>query len=148
MNLGTDLVQWGRYDSRGFKDNHLLNSQFDPVEGYWRWAYTDMIRQCNLILDNLGNADVEMSEAARQNFSGEARFFRGYTYYLLATLYGGVPIVETTIEEPKFDFQRSTKVEVLQFVQEDLEAAAQELPMMENISDGRIYKAAAYHLLA
>ncbi len=148
MNLGTDLVQWGRYDSRGFKDYHLLNSQFDPVEGYWRWGYTDMIRQCNLILDNLGDPEVEMSEDSRQNISGQAKFFRGYTYYVLATLYGGVPIVETTVEEPKFDFKRATKIEVLQFVRKDLEEAAQELPVMENISNGRIYKAAAYHLLA
>src|SRR5690554_3986152 len=55
MNLGTDLIEWGRYDSRGFKDYTLLNSQHDAVEGYWRWGYTDMIRQSNLILDNLNN---------------------------------------------------------------------------------------------
>src|SRR5690606_26353516 len=114
MNLGTELVQWGRYDSIGFKEYHLLNSRFDPVEGYWRWGYTDMIRQCNLILDNLGDPEVEMSEDSRQNISGQAKFFRGYTYYVLATLYGGVPIVETTVEEPKFDFKRATKIEVLQ----------------------------------
>src|SRR5690606_8682574 len=35
LNLGTDLIEWGRYDSRGFKDYTLLNSQHDAVEGYW-----------------------------------------------------------------------------------------------------------------
>lgn len=148
MNLGTDLVEWGRYDSRGFKDYHLLNSQHDAVEGYWRWAYTNMIRQANLILDNLDDPEVALSEDSRRNFSGQARFFRGYTYYVLATLYGGVPIVSSTVEEPKFDFTKSTKVEVLQFVLDDLQTATQELPSMQNVNDGRIYKAAAYHLMA
>ena len=148
MNLGTDLTEWGRYDSRGFKDYHLLNSQHAAVEGYWAWGYTDMIRQANLILDNLGNPDVSMSDEARQNISGQAKFFRGYTYHVLATLYGGVPIVSSIIEEPKFDFQRASKTEVLDFIIKDLQEAAQELPAMDNVSNGRIYKAAAYHLLA
>lgn len=148
MNLGTDLIEWGRYDSRGFKDYHLLNSQHDAVEGYWKWAYTEMIRQCNLILETLNNPEVQLSEEARQNFEAQAKFFRGYTYNVLATLYGGVPIVAEIISEPKFDFQRSSKAEVLQFVRQDLEDAGELLPMVANVSDGRIYKAAAYHLLS
>lgn len=148
MNLGTDLAQWGRYDSRGFKDYSLLNPQHAAVAAYWEWAYTDMIRQCNLILDNLDDERADLSEQARQLFTGEARFFRAYTYNFLVNLYGGVPIVDSQIKEPKFDFRRSSKEEVLQFVRADLEAAAQTLPIVENESNGRIYRAAAYHLLA
>lgn len=148
MNLGTDLIEWGRYDSRGFKDYYLLNSQHDAVEGYWRWAYRDMIRQCNLILETLNNPEVQLSDEARRNFEGQAKFFRGYTYNVLATLYGGVPIVAEIISEPKFDFQRSSKEEVLQFIRQDLEDAGELLPAVASVSDGRIYKAAAYHLLS
>ncbi|MFC7524499.1 RagB/SusD family nutrient uptake outer membrane protein [Parapedobacter sp. GCM10030251] len=148
MNLGTDLVEWGRYDSRGFKDYHLLNSQHAAVEGYWRWAYEDMIRQCNLILETLDDPEVQLSDEARKNFEAQAKFFRGYTYNVLATLYGGVPIVADVISEPKFDFQRSSKEEVLQFVRQDLEDASALLPIVGSVSDGRIYKAAAFHLLS
>lgn len=148
LNLGTDLIEWGRYDSRGFKDYSLLNSQHDAVEGYWTWAYTDMIRQCNLILDNLENPDLDMDPSVKIAFSSQAKFFRGYTYNMLANLYGGVPIVENQITEPKFDFQRASKLEVLQFIIRDLEEAAEGLPVVSNESNGRIYKAAAYHLLS
>jgi hypothetical protein len=148
MNLGTDLTEWGRNDARGFKDYTLLNSQHDAVRQYWEWAYTDMIRQCNLILDNLSEREADISEDARQVFSGTAKFFRAFTYNVLVNLYGGVPIVERQIFEPKFDFQRASKLEVLQFIRQDLEEAAQELPVMDNESNGKIYKAAAYHLLA
>ena len=148
MNLGTDLTEWGRPDSRGFKDYNLLNSQFDPVNRYWDWAYTEMIRQCNLILDNLQKPDLDLSDKARTNFSGQAKFFRGYAYNVLVNLYGGVPIVDSQISEPKFDFQRAPKMEVLQFIQQDLEDALSELPVVDNESNGRVYKAAAYHLLS
>lgn len=148
MNLGTDIAEWGRYDSRGLKDYNLLNSQFEAVEGYWKWAYTDMIRQANLILDYLKNPDLAMSEEAKNRFSGEAKFFRAYTYNVLVTLYGGVPIVGTQITEPKFDFVRESKLDVLQFIRKDLEEASEELPAMQEVSNGRIYKAAAYHLLS
>lgn len=148
MNLGTDLTQWGRYDSRGFKDYSLLNPQHAAVAGYWQWAYTEMIRQSNLILDNLDDPRATLSNEARQLFSGEAKFFRGYTYNLLVNLYGGVPIVDSQIKEPKFDFRRATKEETLQFIRQDLEAAAAELPTMGNENNGRVYKAAAYHLLS
>ncbi len=148
MNLGTDLTEWGRPDSRGFKDYTLLNSQFEPVNTYWDWAYKSMIRQSNLILDNLDNPDINVSEASRAYFSGQAKFFRAYAYNVLVNLYGGVPLVDRQISEPKFDFQRATKGEVLQFIRKDLEDAAAELPVVQNESNGRIYRAAAYHLLS
>ncbi|GGG74515.1 hypothetical protein GCM10007415_02520 [Parapedobacter pyrenivorans] len=148
MNLGTDLVEWGRYDSRGFKDYHLLTSQEDAVSKYWEWAYQDMIRQCNLILDKVNDPAIELDVDARHRFEAQAKFFRGYTYNILATLYGGVPIVTEVIAEPKFDFQRATKEEVLQFVRQDLEEAGAQLPVVGSVSDGRIYKAAAYHVLS
>lgn len=148
MNLGTDIAEWGRPDSRGFKDYNLLNSQFDAVKLYWDWAYRDMIRQSNLILENLEKPELELSDEARTNFSGQAKFFRGYIYNVLANLYGGVPIVDKQITEPKFDFQRSSRLEVLQFVQKDLEDASQILPIVGTESNGRIYRAAALHLLS
>ncbi len=148
MNLGTDIVEWGRPDSRGFKDYTLLNSQFDPVVKYWDWAYRDVIRQTNLILDNLDNPNVNLSESARASFAGQAKFFRAYAYTVLVNLYGGIPIVDRQISEPKFDFQRASKREVLEFIRKDLEEAASELPIVQNESNGRIYRAAAYHLLS
>lgn len=148
MSLGTDVIEWGRPDSRGFKDYTLLNSQHEAVVNYWNWAYTKMINQANLILDNLDNPEIQLSEEAERNFFGQAKFFRAYTYNVLVNLYGGVPIVDRQIIEPKFDFQRSSRLEVLQFIQKDLEEAVQELPAVRNESNGRIYQGAAMHLLS
>lgn len=148
MNLGTDMVEWGRPDGRGFKDYTLLNPQSDVASSYWDWAYKEMIRQCNLILDDIHNPELDISEDARNNISGQAKFFRGYAYNVLANLYGGVPIVSERLVEPRFDFTRASREEVLRFVANDLEEAGQELPLVSNVSDGRVYQGAAYHLLS
>lgn len=148
MNLGTDIVHWGRHDSRGFNDYTLLNPQSNYVDLYWNWGYKQMIRQCNLILSNLGKPSITMDNNAKVHFSGVAKFFRAYTYNILVNLYGGVPIVDKQITKPKFDFQRASKEKVLQFIKSDLLEAGKELPTVsDNSSNGRVTKAAAYHLL-
>ncbi|MEZ4905297.1 MAG: RagB/SusD family nutrient uptake outer membrane protein [Spirosomataceae bacterium] len=146
MTVGTDQTQWGRNDSRGNKDYGLLNPNLDATIIYWDWAYKQMIVRANLILENIDNLNLKIEDAARKNIKGQALFFRGYTYNFLANIYGGVPIVKERIIEPKFDFVRNSRVEVLAFAAKDLEEAAQLLPL--EVKDGRIPRAAAFHLLS
>ncbi len=146
MTVGTDLTQWGRNDSRGNKDYSLLNSNLDATIVYWDWAYKKMIVRANLILENIDDPNLDISDEARGNIKGQALFFRAYSYNFLANIYGGVPIVDKRLTEPKFDFVRNTREEVLQFAAKDLEEAVQKLP--KEVEDGRIPRAAAYHLLS
>lgn len=147
MNLGTDVAEWGRPDSRGFRDYTLLNPQFGLAGSFWDWGYQRMIRQANLVLADIDNPEIPMSDEARANIKGQALFFRGYAYNILVNLYGGVPIVAERLTAPKFDFVRASKLEVLEFIVQDLEEAAQLLPLVGTTPDGRVHSAAAYHLL-
>lgn len=146
MTVATDLTQWGRNDSRGNKDYSLLNSNLDATIVYWDWAYKQMIVRANVILENIDEPNLEISDEARGNIKGQALFFRAYSYNFLANIYGGVPIVKERLTEPKFDFVRSSREEVLQFVAKDLEQATQSLRL--EVKDGRIPRAAAFHLLS
>ncbi len=146
MTVGTDQTQWGRNDSRGLKDYSLLNSNLAATIIYWDWAYKQMIMRANLILEGIDNQNLKISDEARNNIKGQALFFRGYTYNFLANIYGGVPIVDSRLTEPKFDFVRESREEVLRFAANDLELAADLLA--RDVEDGRIPRAAAYHLLS
>jgi hypothetical protein len=146
MTVGTDQTQWGRNDSRGNKDYSLLNSNLDATIIYWDWAYKQMIVRANLILENIDNPALTIADDARKNIKGQALFFRAYTYNFLANIYGGVPIVKDRITEPKFDFLRNSRAEVLNFAAKDLEEATTLLPL--EVKDGRIPRAAAFHLLS
>ncbi|SFC16882.1 Starch-binding associating with outer membrane [Parapedobacter composti] len=147
MNLGTDVVRWGRADSRGFADYTLINSYAEPSRLYWNWAYEKVLPRANLILDNIDNMDIDISEESRNNIKGQALFFRGYVYNILANLFGGVPIVETLYSEPRFDFERESRENVLLFAMSDLEAASR-LLAIDIAEDGRVPRAAAFHLLS
>lgn len=146
MTVGTDQTQWGRNDSRGNKDYSLLNSNLDATIVYWDWAYKIMISRANLILEGIDNPNLSISTAARNNIKGQALFFRAYAYNFLANIYGGVPIVDSRLITPKFDFVRNSRTEVLRFSAKDLEQASELLPL--EVKDGRIPRAAAFHLLS
>lgn len=146
MTVGTDQTQWGRNDSRGLKDYSLLNSNLAATIIYWDWAYKSMIPRANLILEDIDNQNLNISEESRNNIKGQALFFRGYTYNFLANIYGGVPIVDRRLTEPKFDFVRDSRETVLRFAANDLEQASNLLAM--EVEDGRVPRAAAFHLLS
>ena len=145
-NLGSDVVRWGRADSRGFADYTLLNSSSVVVQQYWDWGFRDVIPRANLVLENIDDQELEIEEGARNNIKGQALFFRAYAYNILVTFYGGVPIVDKRITEPRFDFVRDSKDVVLNFIIEDLELAGELLA--EDPGDGMVSKAAAFHLLS
>ena len=146
MNLGTDMAKWGRVDGRGLRDYTLLNPFLRATEIYWDWAYKDMIRQTNFILEDIDDPGLDIPEEDRNNIKGQALFFRGYIYNFLANLYGGVPIVVERLQQPKFDFTRASREEVLRFAAEDLTLASRLLPLQ--VEDGRIPRAAAFHVLS
>jgi len=146
MSVGTDLAQWGRNDSRGLKDYSLLNSNYSAAIIYWDWAYKEMLVRTNLILEDIDNPALDIADAARNNIKGQALFFRAYTYNFLTNIYGQVPIIDSRLTEPKFDFVRASREAVLRFAASDLEEATQLLAM--DVDDGRIPRAAAYHLLS
>lgn len=117
----------------------------------WNWAYKNMIPQANTIIVYANKAEsknIWATDAEKNEVIAEARFFRGYTYNFLANLYGGVPIVDTIANNPKFDYKRSERKQVYEFAKADLEFASKWLPETVPASkEGRIVKAAANHLL-
>jgi hypothetical protein len=121
------------------------------VNANWDWAYSTMIPQANTIIVYANKPESENiweNEAEKNAVIAQARFFRGYTFNFLANLYGGVPIVDTIRNSPRFDFTRASRKEVYEFAKNDLEFASEWLKSVGEVSlEGRPVKAAADHLL-
>jgi hypothetical protein len=121
----------------------------------WQWAYK-MINNANVIIANIENPSLGgMSAANKNSIDGEAKFFRAYAYNLLATCFGGVPIVTQPLTKPKTDFVRATLDSVNLLVTSDLTFAAANLPDIEAVKSnsagkmyGRANKYMAMQLLA
>ncbi|AGA77938.1 RagB/SusD family nutrient uptake outer membrane protein [Echinicola vietnamensis] len=148
MYYGTDVATTGDRSLADFKDyGTWLTPTLYAVDHYWNWGYRNLMPRANTIIQYATEQDFWESDAQRNAVIAEARFFRAYAYNFMANLYGDVPIVDQLYRAPKADFQRSPRAEVYDFARQDLEFAAQWLPDEASV-DGRVTKAAAYHLLS
>ena len=151
--IGTDIGESAGAEFTAYRNwTSYLTPTRSEVLVNWNWAYSKMIPQANTIIayaDKEELADIWSSDEEKNAVIAEARFFRGYTYNLLANLYGGVPIVENVPTTTRYDFTRASRQEVYAFAKADLDFASQWLPeTVDPSKEGRIVKAAADHLLS
>lgn len=147
MVLATDLARTGDPGLNEWRD---YNVQITPSSGvvsyWWNWGFVDLMPKANIIISNVQKAET-ISQDDKNAIEAEARFFRAFAYNALVNMFGGVPIVDKFISEPKNDFVRASRDEVLAFAQNDLEFAVQYLPVVAP-QPGRITQGAANHLLS
>lgn len=143
---GTDMfdVPNGR-DGSSLNDYSILSPQKDVYYNVFSSFY-ELINKANTAL-----AAAEMShivwesEDSKQQTIIEARFFRAFAYRNLGELYGGVPLVIELSTEPRYDYQRTTRLETYQFAIDEMEAC---LSLPETTPQaGRLVKAAVQHNL-
>lgn len=110
----------------------------------WNALYSK-IRRCNLVIENLSTAEFDADDMI-----GEARFLRAWFYYHLTAMYGGVPIVSAPFGlEDDFAVSRDPYADCIQFIVDDLDAAADLLPPVQTgANNGRATKGAALALKA
>lgn len=123
----------------------------------WNLLYKT-IYDSNILLSKIDGAEFK-SESMKNQFTGEARFMRGWAYLELARFFGNVPIINrpVTPSESK-SIGQSTPREVFdQMVIPDLTEAAKLLPVKKSLVDansksvaasGRADKVAAQAMLA
>jgi starch-binding outer membrane protein, SusD/RagB family len=143
--MGTDILANG---SSGNADPNLASNygaSSTIAKAHWDKLYL-LIAQANTIISRLPSSEVSSDDQVL--YQAKARFFRGLGYRTLAYLYGGVPIQLGEVTTPKTDYVRATKEETLEQAMEDVKFAAENLSNIDEVDDGEINSAAAYHLLS
>jgi starch-binding outer membrane protein, SusD/RagB family len=126
------------------------NRTIPNQSGDWNDRY-DEIFTANNILEKGGQAKV--TDAIRNRYFAEARFFRAYAYAQLVTLYGDVPLVQKTLNQnsPELFMARTPREQVVKAIYDDLDFAAQWLPKRADLPAaqyGRVTRSAAWALKA
>lgn len=112
----------------------------------WRGWYR-VIHRANLVIDKAPGATANLTDALRDRYVAEAKFMRGWAYYELASLWGGVPIY-TSYNVVLSYKPRSKAEEVFAQAITDLTEAAAKLPDSYAATDiGRATKWAALTML-
>lgn len=111
--------------------NTVPASDGDYTNGYKH------IYRCNLLLkhsENYSNPDE-----IRQSV-GEAYFFRAWSYFQLVQKYGDVIIVKTPIDvnDPAMNAKRDSRSDVVDFIVDDLNKAAEYLKPTSEVAEGRV----------
>lgn len=146
---GTDLIDvpYWRGSGNGDSNFSLWSPTYGPVNDIWN-AFYMLVSYANATLQGVASGNITWpDDAYRDYITAQAKFFRGFAFMTLGELYGGVPLVDELITEPKYDFVRSTREETYQFAIKDLEDALAGMPDYPTEA-GRVAKGATYHYLA
>ncbi|HEY8920880.1 MAG TPA: RagB/SusD family nutrient uptake outer membrane protein [Chitinophaga sp.] len=103
------------------------------------------IRRCNHFLENYRKA-TGIQPAKMNQYAGEVRFLRAFLYSYLSFFYGDIPLVTNTLNigDDMVYGPRTPRAQVVDFILQQLDSAATELPATYAAADlGRITKGAA-----
>ncbi len=139
----------------GANSLEMDNFPVSPTNGFANslWTgYYGLINQCNnAIYEVTSNTEIEATEDIKQQTLAEARFIRGYAYFMLVRLYGRVPLIDTLYSDPaaQNNVPQSTPAQLYPFIEEDLTFAMTYLPVSWDAKFvGRVTKGAAQGMLA
>jgi hypothetical protein len=132
-------------------DNFTLTPTNKFCETLWAGHYNS-IGAVNQTLTALENSSAD--EATNNRLKGEMKFLRGYLYFNLVRMFGGVPLVlkvPKDVNEANTDpvYQtRATADAVYAAIEADLQFAVDNLPLKSQAPIGHVTKGAAQTMLA
>jgi SusD family. len=148
----TSFLTLHGYNGMRFVLGEITANSMHSFGNTWGNLYR-IIRKCNTILARIDEA-ADMTTKERFDIIGYTRFMRGYAYYNLLMDFGppiilGDEIMESNASLPEYDRPRSTYDEAMEYVCNELEAAAEYLPLTVSLMEfGLPTKGAAYGLIA
>src|SRR6185437_20574 len=130
-------------------DNFPVSPTSSLTNDLWTGYYAT-ITDCNVILNQVAKDSSNTPETTKMLAQGEARFLRGYSYFMLVRLFGNVPIVDTVLANvSSSNIPQSPPSAVYPFIEQDLQFAAMNLPLKWDAKFiGRSTSGAANGLLA
>lgn len=120
--VGTDVGSPG--DTQGvevpFYRYQELNAENAGISFLWEKLY-ELINSANLII-------ASQQENGSTSATAEAMFFRAYSYNMLVTLWGRVPLITESTATPKTDYVRDDVAKIDELIDSDLTYAMANLP--------------------
>ncbi len=130
-------------------DNFTLTPTNGLCNDLWTGYYA-AVTKCNIVLNQVAKDSSNTPQAVRNLAKGEARFLRGYCYFMLVRLFGHVPLVDTVLANvSQSNVPQSDPSAIYAFIEHDLQFAAANLPLTWNAKFvGRATSGAANGMLA
>ncbi|MFV0505089.1 MAG: RagB/SusD family nutrient uptake outer membrane protein [Bacteroidales bacterium] len=133
-DFGYNNFEWENYKT-------IANGTMSPSGSVKDFYDYSAIRRCNTFLEKV--KDIAFAnEQAKTDLIGQVRTIRAYRYFVMNWWYGGVPIIDNYGSATEAQVPRNTEKEVLDFVNNELDKAIEELDVTPT-ERGRIAKGVA-----
>jgi hypothetical protein len=110
-------------------DNFTLTPANGLCNDLWTGYYA-AINKCNVVLSQVAHDSTNTPEDVKAQARGEARFLRGYSYFMMVRLFGRVPLVDTLAANiSETNVPQSDPATIYSFIEQDLQYAATTLPL-------------------
>jgi hypothetical protein len=142
------LCAQGHCDFDAYASKATGSQNAGVIANRYNGGYTAIAR-ANIFLGRIDA--IPMDAALKSRMIGEAKFLRGYFYFNLVKVFGGVPIILTELTNPEdaYPYGRETPAAVFAQIQKDMTEASAALPPSYPQADlGRITSGAAKGMLA
>lgn len=132
------------YQFNDYANINPEHSVFKFIFNYWY----KMISYANMALYASELPQITWDSAESKAYAqAQAHFFRAYSYMNLAECFGGVFIVEDLCTEPRFNFERSSRVDSYQYAIDELKDRLEDFPETSPVK-GKLVRGAAQHILS
>lgn len=141
QTYGESEVNYGEQDKLNWTATSVR------VQAAWTRFYAT-IAYANIVLEHVNTPP--MTQAARDSYTGQAKFIRALMHFNLVRMFGAVPLVlnEIKTEQQAYTYNRTPVTEVYAQIEKDLTEAAAVLPASYSSSDvGRVTSTATKALL-
>lgn len=120
----------------------------NSVEFYYNYSHWyELIGKANLALYAAELPQIVWeSEEDKAYTTAQARFFRALSYRNLGELYGGAPIVTEITNVPRYDYERTSRLETYQYAIDEMEDILNDFPETTPVA-GRLVRGAVQHNL-
>ncbi|WEK18728.1 MAG: RagB/SusD family nutrient uptake outer membrane protein [Candidatus Pedobacter colombiensis] len=111
-------------------DNFTIIPSNGLVNDLWK-GYYNVINKANIALDKIANdQDPGTPPQAKISAEAEAKFLRGYSYFMLVRLFGRIPLVDKIFADPtaQTNIPQSASAVIYGLIETDLQFAGANLP--------------------
>ncbi|GAA4402767.1 RagB/SusD family nutrient uptake outer membrane protein [Nibrella viscosa] len=152
QDQATDDAEWGggrstANQAKNDLDKHTFTPATSTFQSLWTTVYQG-INRANAVIERV--PPIAMDETLKARYIAEATFMRGFYYFTLVRLFGGVPLMlKETTSLNNLAVSRASVDEVYNQVIKDFTDAESVLPASYTVADrGRATKGAASAFLA
>src|SRR5688500_11224647 len=112
-------------------DNFTVNASNSLCNSLWAGHFA-LVNRANMVLAQIKNdLNPNISQDAKVLAEAEAKFFRGYSYFMLVRLFGRVPLLDSLYTDPlaEVSVPQSQPAAIYALIESDLQFAAANLPL-------------------